>query len=186
MSISTIISHLRSGIRATRQSETALINGGRALINSQATLTSTNIHDYEFKIFSQWGEDGIIQYLIRNIAIENHTFIEFGIEDFYESNCRFLMMKDFWRGFVIDGSQKNIDALHSSYFFFQYELNTCCSFIDRSNINDLLETSGFSKYPGIISIDIDGVDFHIFESMKDWRPSIYIFEYNSNLIKYNF
>jgi hypothetical protein len=183
MTFTSFLTHLRSGFRAIRQSETALINSGRVLINSQMSLTSTNVNDYEFKIFSQWGEDGIIQYLTRSIDIENHTFIEFGIEDFCESNCRFLMMKDFWHGFVIDGSKKNIDTLRSSYFFFQYELNSCCSFIDRNNINGLIEASGFSKFPGIISIDLDGVDFHIFEAMKDWRPSIYIFEYNSNFGK---
>ena len=36
-----------------------------------------NLNDYEFKVFSQWGEDGIIDYLISNLEIKNKTFIEF-------------------------------------------------------------------------------------------------------------
>jgi hypothetical protein len=183
MAIGTIKTHLQSGVRAMRQAETALINDGRVLINSQIPLKSTNITDYEFKIFSQWGEDGIIQYLVRNLEIESKTFIEFGIEDFFESNCRFLMMKDFWSGFVIDGSEQNIQKLQSSYYFFQYNLETCRAFIDKDNINSLLSRSNFGKRPGIISIDIDGVDFHVFEAMADWMPAIYIFEYNSNFGK---
>ncbi len=183
MVIAKIKSYLQAGVRSMRQTEAVLINNGRMLINSQFALTSNDIVDYEFKIFSQWGEDGIIQYLVRNLEIENKTFIEFGIEDFFESNCRFLMMKDFWSGFVIDGSDRNIAKLHSSYYFFQYELATCCSFITKENINDLLAKSKFDKNVGIISVDIDGVDYHIFEAMAEWRPAIYIFEYNSNFGK---
>ena len=42
----------------------------RACCKQQSLMNSNNINDYEFKIFSQWGDDGIIQYLIKNIAIE--------------------------------------------------------------------------------------------------------------------
>src|SRR4051794_15368256 len=84
------------------------INQGVILSHINNGKTSRDLKDYEFKVFSQWGEDGIIQHLVDSIAIKNKTFIEFGVEDFYESNCRFLLMKDNWRGFVIDGSTANI------------------------------------------------------------------------------
>ena len=71
---------------------------------------SSKLKDYEFKVFSQWGEDGILQCLTSTIEIPEKTFIEFGVEDFFESNCRFLMMKDNWRGFVMDGSAANMAA----------------------------------------------------------------------------
>ena len=57
------------------------------------------------------GEDGIIQRLVDVIEITEKTFIEFGVEDFSESNCPFLLMKDNWSGLVIDGSTKNISRL---------------------------------------------------------------------------
>ena len=40
--------------------------------------------------FSQWGEDGIIDYLVTNLNIQNKTFIEFGVEDYKEANTKFL------------------------------------------------------------------------------------------------
>lgn len=43
-----------------------------------------SIYEAEFKVFSQWGEDGIIQYLINNIEITNNYFIEFGVQDYTE------------------------------------------------------------------------------------------------------
>ena len=75
------------------------INQGRLLSEQNQHRNISSLEECEFKIFSQWGEDGIIQYLISKIDIRNRTFIEFGVEDFHESNCRYLMMKDNWRGF---------------------------------------------------------------------------------------
>jgi hypothetical protein len=180
MILQRLASMVRSEVRALRQSESLLLNTGKLLINSHATIQSFQLSDFEFKIFSQWGEDGIIQYLIKNINIENKSFIEFGVEDFFESNCRFLMMNDYWNGFVIDGSKQNIEKIKKSYWFHKYNLEPKESFITRENINYLLKFSDFPYDIGIISIDIDGVDFHVFEAMESWKPAIYIFEYNSN------
>ena len=44
---------------------------GRIEARLNESLNSQNINDYEFKVSSQWGEDGIIQYLIKNIEINN-------------------------------------------------------------------------------------------------------------------
>lgn len=52
--------------------ETTLLAVGSMLCKQQLSLTSDYLNDYEFKIFSQWG-DGSIQYLIRNIRIENEN-----------------------------------------------------------------------------------------------------------------
>ena len=61
------------------KNELLLINQGRILSNLNRKIDSQNLSDYEFKVFSQWGEDGIIQYLIQNLEIPNKTFIEFGV-----------------------------------------------------------------------------------------------------------
>src|SRR5882672_5563751 len=65
----------------------------------------------EFRVFSQWGEDGIIQHLIRNVPIERRMFVEFGVENYVESNTRFLLTNNYWSGLVIDGSASNIDYI---------------------------------------------------------------------------
>ena len=138
-----------------------------------------NIQNYEFRIFSQWGEDGIIQYLIKSIEIKNKTFIEFGVEDFFESNCRFLLMKDNWKGFVIDGSKSNIQRLKKSYFYWKYQLDSVDKFITKENITEILEISNFEEDLGILSIDLDGNDYFILEAINNFKPRILICEYNS-------
>ena len=155
-----------------------IMHGGMAADLNRAK-TSKQLQDYEFKVFSQWGEDGILQRLIECLEIKNHTFIEFGVEDFYESNCRYLMVNNNWAGFVLDGSRSNINRLRNSYFYWKYQLDTACSFITRGNINRLLASSGFDRDLGILSIDIDGVDYHVFEAITEFNPRIVILEYNA-------
>ena len=171
---------LRSNVlRLSENLETIGVHQGSMHAALNREFDSADLQDYEFKVFSQWGDDGIIQRLIDVVEIENTTFIEFGVEDFSESNCRFLMMKDNWSGFVIDGSPKSIARLKSSYFYWQYDLRALCSFITRENINQLLAQSDFADDLGILSIDLDGNDYHVLESISSFSPRILICEYNA-------
>jgi hypothetical protein len=180
--MTNVFSRLHTSMRrfATldRRLEEIKINQGLILCELLREKQSDSLLDFEFKVFSQWGEDGIIQHLIGNLKIAHRTFIEFGVEDFFESNCRFLLMKDYWQGFVIDGSSANIARLKASYFFWKYPLNARASFITRENVELLLEESGFGKDLGILSVDIDGVDYYVLERLDAWRPRILIVEYN--------
>lgn len=155
------------------------VNQGILLAAQQAQSTSKRLRDYEFKVFSQWSEDGILQFLTRVIEIPNQTFIEFGVENFYESNCRFLMVKDDWSGFVIDGSAKHLERLRKSHFYWRHDLRACNAFITRENINGLLAESGFEEDLGILSVDIDGNDYFVLEAITGFRPRILICEYNT-------
>ncbi|QXQ06459.1 hypothetical protein KX816_20315 [Sphingosinicellaceae bacterium] len=155
------------------------IGQGRLQSSINRSVSSRNLQDYEFKVFSQWGEDGIIQKLVSDVCIENRTFIEFGVEDFSESNCRFLMMHNNWSGFVIDGSPANLKRLRESYYFPRYDIRYQASFITAENINELLDLSGFDADIGLMSIDIDGVDYFVLETISRYRPRILVTEYNS-------
>jgi len=154
------------------------INQGIILSTLNEHKTATDLTQYEFKVFSQWGEDGIIQHLVNSIDIKNKTFIEFGVQDFLESNCRFLLMKDDWRGFVIDGSTANIQRLKNSYFYWKHQLDAVDQFITKENINELLALSGFAEDVGILSVDLDGNDYHILNAITNFKPRILICEYN--------
>ena len=165
-------------LQLDRRIDEIKINQGRMLTQMQRPDAAGPLWQYEFKVFSQWGEDGIIQFLVNHLDIAHRTFIEFGVEDFSESNCRFLLMKDYWHGFVIDGSEKNMARLRASYFYWQHQLSCKASFITRENVAALLDESGFDKELGILSVDIDGVDYHVLEALGQWRPAILVVEYN--------
>jgi len=167
-------------VNRLREDETQLLALGSLLSKQQWLLNTTNFNDYGFKIFSQFDDDGLIQYLIKNIKIENEIFIEFGVENYLESNTRFLMMNNNWKGFVMDGSEKNMAMLKSQAWFWRYSLKNKAVFITKDNINGLLSETGF-KNIGLLHIDLDGNDAHILAELdlQKLNPAIIIMEYNA-------
>ena len=74
-----------------------LLNLGRIQAeNNRVKKFVDNLEEVEFQVFSQRGEDGIIQYIISQIEIPNKIFVEFGVEDYTESNTRFLLINNNW------------------------------------------------------------------------------------------
>ncbi len=152
------------------------------LIRRMKSDPSMSFQDAEFSAFSQYGEDGIIQYLIDRIKIENKTFVEFGVENFTESNTRFLLMHDNWSGLIIDGCESNVREIMKSSLYWRHDLTSICSFITCENINSLISTR-FQGDIGILSIDIDGNDYWVWEAIDVVSPRIVICEYNSRFGK---
>jgi hypothetical protein len=138
------------------------------------------VADAEFQVFSQWGEDGIIQYLLSRIGAPSPTFVEFGVENYLESNTRFLLMNDNWRGLVLDSSQRHIDFIKSDDISWRHDLDAQCAFITTDNINDLIARRFPDDTLGLLSIDIDGNDYWVWRAIRT-RPAIVICEYNSVL-----
>jgi hypothetical protein len=134
--------------------------------------------DAEFSVHSQWGEDGILSWLVSIINPAHTRFVEFGVEDYRESNTRFLLMTRNWSGMVIDGSEENVSAIRSDAIAYKYDLKPVCSFITRENIAELLQMNGFDAPLGILSVDIDGVDYWVLEAIKT-EADIVVVEYNS-------
>jgi hypothetical protein len=160
------------------QVQASLLLSADMRIDIQKNNPNLRFSDSEFRVFSQWGEDGIIQYLIDRVPIENNSFIEFGVEDYRESNTRFLLIHDNWSGLVIDGSAQNVEKIKKDTIYWRYDLTALCEFITRDNINNLIEKQ-FQGDVGILSIDIDGNDYWIWEAIEVVSPRIVICEYNS-------
>jgi len=133
----------------------------------------------EFQVFSQWGEDGIIQHLIRQVGIRNKVFVEFGAENYQESNTRFLLESSGWSGLVIDASEENIEFIRQDPIYWRHNLKAVQSFITRDNIDGLLRESGLSGEIGLLSIDIDGNDYWVLQRISCIQPQILVCEFNA-------
>ena len=103
-------------------SDELLLSLGQIQSKLNLNLNRENINDYEFKAFSQWGEDGIIDFLITNLDIENKTFIEFGVENYEEANTKFLLLNRYWKGLIIDSSSENVNYIKNSKLYWKYSL----------------------------------------------------------------
>ncbi len=136
-------------------------------------------NDYEFQVYSQWGEDGLIQHLIHKVPIERPIFVEFGVANYTESNTRFLLTNNNWSGLVIDGSELHIKYIKNDPIYWKHNLKAEYSFIDNNNINSLIKKNGISGDIGLLSVDIDGNDYWIWNSINVVSPRIVVCEYNS-------
>jgi len=171
-SIRQDLSYVRQGVADAK------ILSAKLLIQARAGETFQDLTETEFKVFSQFGEDGIIQYLIRKAAIPRDCqyFVELGVQDYSEANTRFLLINDNWRGLVMDAA--NMSAVRASGLYARHELTARSAFIDRDNINGLIADAGFGGSIGLLSIDIDGNDYWVWERISIVDPIIVIVEYN--------
>jgi hypothetical protein len=156
-----------------------LLEGRRAAWEVGKLPITTRLRRAGFGVFSQFDEDGIIQFLISHFEIKNQTFIEFGVEHYEESNTRFLLINDNWQGLVMDGSKENVDYIKNDRVSRKYDLQAECAFITRENINKLIRSSGFDHDLGLLSVDIDGNDYWVWEAIDSVQPRIVVCEYNS-------
>jgi hypothetical protein len=137
------------------------------------------LSEVEFRAFSQFGDDGIIQYLIHHLSPLPDCFIEFGVQTYRESNTRFLLLNNNWRGLIMDADRASILQIQKEPLYWRNDLTAVSAFIDRDNIDRLIAEHGFNGDLGLLSIDIDGNDYWVWERISVIRPTMVIVEYNS-------
>ena len=138
-----------------------------------STHAPSNLNQAEFKVFSQFGEDGIIQFLIRRARITHELFVEIGVQDYSESNTRFLLTNNNWHGVIIDSGDRHVRKARGLVGW-QYSLDMVQSLVTVENINELLPSDPL----GLLSIDVDGNDFWLWNAV-DSAPQLVVVEYNS-------
>lgn len=139
----------------------------------------TSLHEVEFRVYSQFGDDGIIQWLVARLPLLPKRFIEFGVEDYSESNTRFLVVSRNWSGLVMDGSPGNIARLRARKWFWRYGLTALANFVTCENVDALIAGWAGSEPVGLLHIDVDGNDYWLWDAMKCISPSIVIMEFNA-------
>ncbi len=133
-----------------------------------------------YKCFSQFEEDGMLFYLFSIMDNPVKTFVEFGSDDGINSNSANLYFHHGWNGLFLDGNEK---AIERGKFFFKRRghkktgLPTFeCAMINRNNINDLITKNKITGEIGLLSIDIDGNDYWVWEAIHCISPQVVIIE----------
>lgn len=155
--------------------------GMLAVENLRRRDSLCSLADAEFCVYSQWGEDGILEWLLQRLPIWPECFVEFGVENYTEANTRFLLKHRNWKGVVIDGSAQNVQYIRNDSIYWRHDLTAICEVVTRENINEILLDNGLSGDIGILSIDIDGNDYWVWEVINMVNPQIVICEYNAVL-----
>jgi len=138
-----------------------------------------NLSEVEFQVYSQWGEDGIIDWLINKFPEIPNSFLEIGTENYKESNTRFLLVNKNWDGFLIEADKAAVKNIKSQRVFWKHNLRIENQFITKDNINTIIKKIEVPKKLGLLSLDVDGVDYWILSNLSVLEPSIVVCEYNS-------
>jgi hypothetical protein len=156
-----------------------------ALARGAATSSTREIdpqvpQSWEFRGFSQNGEDGIIDYLSRRLIRKNGYFIEFGTADGIENNSTWLALARRCQGIMVEGDPELARQCLSLMNRRNVAVNVLNEYIDLGNINKILDLAIY-KDPDLFSLDIDSVDYYIAEACLKYglRPKIVVAEYNS-------
>ena len=145
----------------------------------QAKSEISSLHDVEFRIYSQWGDDGIIQWLVHKLPGLPKKFIEFGVDNYMESNTRFLMVNNNWSGLVMDGSAEKIEWLKRRKWFWRYDLTAKHAFLTTDNVDALIRDWAPDGEVGLLHIDVDGNDYWLWKAITSIAPPIVVMEYNA-------
>ncbi len=142
--------------------------------------TLPKLKDTGFRVFSQFEEDGLLLFIFSVIGMDNKTFIEFGSDDGVNSNSANLIFNFGWHGLFIDGNRKSI-ARGRKFFAkyphpWMYQPKFVCSMIKRENINQLIADAEISGEIGLLSIDLDGNDYWVWDAIEVVQPKVVIIE----------
>ena len=132
-------------------------------------------------MFSQHGEDGILEYLFSKIPVTDPMVVEFGAYDGeYMSNSRNLIVHHNWRAFLIEADNRFYQALRARYRNHP-RVTTLKSLVMPDNINTLFSNHAVPKDFDVLSIDIDSFDYYVWQALTAFTPKVVIIEYNSSI-----
>ena len=168
------------GIRELRRraERTEMLLGELHAARTAAIREAASLAEVEFGVYSQWGEDGILEYLLSRMSVPNEAFVEFGVQDYTESNTRFLLKRRNWTGLVIDSSAANVRRIRSDPISQMYDLRSVAAMVTAENINGIISSAGIRGDIGLLSIDIDGNDYWVWKAIDVISPRVVVCEYN--------
>jgi hypothetical protein len=137
-----------------------------------------DLNIYQKKVLSQWGQDGVLEAIFDKIGTTNKYFVEFGSSgnDSGMGNTAYLRRKGF-DGLLMDGTEKPYGNNVSDR---QYKVEI--EFISASNINNLFKKYNVPPEFDLLSIDIDGQDFHVWNALKGYSPRVVSIEMNYHIV----
>ncbi len=151
----------------------------RELLATQVVLP---LPEVEFRNYSQSGEDGILHYIFSLIGSGSRRAVEICAGNGSECNSANLVIHHGWHALLVDGSEKNV---RQGRAFFAKHPGTRINgpvfvraWVDRDSVNGLIQEHGFSGEVDLLSLDIDGVDYWIWDAITVMSPRVVVVEVN--------
>lgn len=165
---------------ATQIAQVALRLQYRDLVGRAAPLPE--LGDVEFRCYSQNGEDGILLYIFSLVGTTNKRAVEICAGSGLECNAANLIINHGWRGLLVDGDEQQVAAGRG---FYARCKNTFCapptfvhSWLTAENVDPLVCTHGFAGEIDLLSLDIDGNDYWIWQALQSVEPRVVVLEFS--------
>jgi hypothetical protein len=138
-----------------------------------------------FKCYSQCDEDGILLFIFSILGVARKLCVEIAAGDGMECNSANLIVNHGWHGLLVDGNQANVQRgrrfFAQSRHTYVYPPKFVCEWITRSSINKILFDNGFQGEIDLLSLDIDGMDYWVWEAIEAVSPRVVVLEYQDIL-----
>ncbi len=152
-----------------------------AALQQQTPQLFASIEPHEFRIFSQNGEDGILVWLLEQTGAPVKSFAEIGIEHGRECNTAVLGFVLGWSGVLFEADPLDVAAAQSLAARMLKDrpnrVDVRLARIDHDNIDALLGAGEL----GVLSIDVDSMDYWLWDAVRSANPRIVIMEYNASM-----
>lgn len=143
-----------------------------------------NLKDYKNNIYSQHGEDGIIEEILKRLNEKNDfQYCEFGAWDgIHLSNTCALIKKNKCKALLIEPNKEKFNELCKNFPSDKIiKLNNFVEVEGKNSLDNLLEENKFNIDFDFLSIDVDSIDYYIFESLKIFKPKVICIEFNPTI-----
>jgi len=127
-----------------------------------------------FRLLSQNQEDGILWALFREIGTTSKRFVEFG-SGASGGNAAMLAGEFGWTGLLVEGDQGKVGYAGRRF----PRATAVCAWITPETVNTLLQEHGYAGEVDLLSVDIDGNDYWVWQAITVCSPRVVMLEYNS-------
>lgn len=147
----------------------------------QKGMNKEGLERYEYSLFSQNGEDGIIRYIFSEIGVSSKLFLEFGFGVTQNNSLR-LILKEGWGGVFIDGLGASVKAFNRAIQKTGLRnVRAVQQFLTLENLRSTILGSGLPEQIDLLSIDVDGNDYWFWKDISFLNPRVVVIEYNASL-----
>ena len=127
-----------------------------------------------FRLLSQNQEDGMLWSLFQQIGTTTKTFVELG-SGATGGKAAMLAGEFGWTGLLVEGDQGKVEYAGRRF----PRAKAVCAWITPETVNDLLERNGFAGEVDLLSVDVDGVDYWVWQAIAVCSARLVMLEYNS-------
>ena len=132
----------------------------------------------ERKVFSQFGEDGVIERIFEIIEPGQRFVVEFGAYDaIVHSNSRNLVVNHDWSALLIEGNQGRARRI-AAHYPKNPKVKTLQEWVYPGNVEILFEENDVPMNLDLLVIDIDSNDYYVWRAIHEFRPKVVLLETN--------